>query len=79
MIKLKDLLLEQSLKWKRVRAGVYEATTDKGTYKIERVGGPREGTPTQWNVFDADASEADDAENTLGAAKQRAQMWYKNQ
>lgn len=78
MIKLKDLLLEQSLKWKRVRAGVYEATTDKGTYKIERVGGPREDTPTQWNVFDAGANEADDAENTLGAAKQRAQTWYKN-
>ena len=78
MIKLKDLLFEQSLKWKRVRAGVYEASTDKGTYKIERVGGPREGTPTQWNVFDADASEADDAENTLVAAKHRAQTWYKN-
>lgn len=78
MIKLKDLLLEQSLKWKRIRAGVYEASTDKGTYKIERVGGRMEGTPTQWNVFDADADEADDAENTLGAAKNRAQTWYKN-
>lgn len=78
MIKLKDLLLEQSLKWKRVSAGSYEAATDKGTYKIERVGGRMDGTPIQWNVYDADAREPDDAENTLVAAKNRAQTWYKN-
>ncbi len=78
MIKLKDLLFEQSLKWKRVSAGDYEASTDAGTYKIRRVGGRMDGTPIAWNVYDADASEPDDAENTLSAAKNRAQMWYKN-
>ena len=78
MIKLKDLLLEQDIKWKRVSAGSYEASTDKGTYKIERVGGKMDGTPIQWNVFDADQREPDDAENTLVAAKRLAGLWYKN-
>jgi hypothetical protein len=79
MIKLKDLLLEQSLKWKRVSAGEYEAKTDKGTYRIRRVGGRMDGTPIQWNVYDADSRDPDDAENTMASAKYLAQMWYKNQ
>ena len=78
MIKLKDLLFEQSLKWKRISAGEYEASTDVGTYKIERRGGRMDGVPIYWNVFDADDQEPGDAENTLGAAKNLAQMWYKN-
>ena len=78
MIKLKDLLFEQSLKWKRVRAGVYEASTDAGTYKIERRGGRMDGVPIYWNVFDADEREPGDAENTAAAAKRLAGLWYKN-
>lgn len=78
MIKLKDLILEQSFKWKRVSAGEYEVTTDAGTYRIERVGGRTEGTPIQWNVFGPGQSEADDAERTLAGAKWLIQQWDKN-
>lgn len=78
MIRLKDLLMELSLKFKRNSAGDYEVTTDKGTYRIKRVGGKMEGTPIQWNVFAPGKTEAEDAANTLAGAKHLVQSWDRN-